>query len=377
MKTGKKRKELTMRANLKSLPKYLGIGAVFVASALVLNFVLSLLFKLPGLGAVPGWALPTASAILSLVMAYTAGLKLTTKKRSFATAFTYLLIFVAASYFLAPQISPVPAPQPIPLPPPSKPPEGYVEFYYQASFTFLGGDTSTIQNVELWLPWPYIDTKETRPFAKPVGLDNWLRVENGFISMFCEKGPLFYTYYVNALNLKENEIFLTKFENTWSLNINVENGIWTTNRDIEYTELEELKIDYESQGPNTVNSAFFARASGIAMDIFQKVIVRISMMSAGDKVLVNYRFFVQKEEASKIRLDDWLYSYWYAVVVLNENPPKTSGPYIGIRYSGSTIQCTANALLFKNTNGTKWEKVASYLREWSSFRSGSSLIFPF
>jgi hypothetical protein len=241
-------------------------------------------------------------------------------------------------------------------------PEGYVEFYYQASFTFLGGATDTISNVELWLPWPYIDTKETRPLAKPVGLDRWLRIENGHFGAVTE--PLIYDYMASVLKPKEREI--TIFENNGAqLNyaIDIENGIWTTDRIIDYTEIENSKIIYEGQQDmlQTI-SAYFERAQDKTMAVFQKITVKIPLMLTNDTVTVKYQFFVPKENASKVRVDDWIESYiiWIGKGTYQLKKTYENAPAIYVEYVGSPIQCEFTVSLWKSTDGNSFSEVATY-----------------
>jgi len=267
-------------------------------------------------------------------------------------------------------ISTLPSQPSVNLPPPSPVPEGYVEFYYQASFTFLGGETSSISNVELWLPWPYIDTKETRPIAKPVGLDNWLHIDNGFISMrrSITIGRLVYDYYKNALNLKNNEVTAEENENEGilDLNINVENGIWTTNRPVDYTVIENLEITYDS----LPTSVYLNVANGTTMLLFQKIVAKLSSMSIGNTFSIKYRFLVSKENSEKIRVDDWLYSYDYVIYM---KKPLENAPAVAAMYDGPPISCEFTVSLHKNIGGN-WEKVAYYKRKWDSWRTGFGLV---
>jgi hypothetical protein len=250
-------------------------------------------------------------------------------------------------------------------------PEGYVEFYYQASFTFLGGATDTISNVELWLPWPYIDTKETRPIAKPVGLDNWLHMATGHIF---KAGSTDYVqptldFLVNALTPNTNEISIEKVDNKLSFSIDIENGIWSTNYYpvVDYSEVENVKIIYSGISSFT---AQFRAMEGITMLYFQKIFVCLPSMNHGEKVFVEYHFFVSEENSKRVRIDDWLESYDYAIEM---NRPYENAPAVAAMYNGSTISCEFTVSLHKNIDGN-WEKVAYYKRKWDSWRTGFGLV---
>jgi len=358
-KPSKKRPNIKPRAVLN----YLALCAVFFVAVFGLGWVFSFLSKLPGLGTIPGWVLPLASALLAWGITAVVGQKLTTTKRSLFVATACLAAFMV--------VSAIPSPPHVDLPPPSPVPEGYVEFYYQASFTFLGGATDTISNVELWLPWPYIDTKETRPIAKPVGLDNWLHKAKGHVF---KAGPAVYVqptldFLVNVLKPHNNEISIDKVDNKLSFSIDIENGIWSTDYYpvVDYSEVENVKIIYNGT-PSF--SAHFGVMEGITMLYFQKILVYLPSMNQGESISVEYHFFVSEENSKRIRIDDWLESYDYAIEMKHSYE---NAPAVAAMYDGPPISCEFTASLHKNIGGN-WEKVAYYKRKWDSWRSGFGLV---
>jgi|GEM_PF-5235334 len=364
-KTPKARKK---RPNIKlrSAPKYLALCVLYFVAAFGFGWLFSLLFGLPGLGVLPGWVIPAVAALLALLVTAAAGQKVTSTKRSLAVTAACLVAFLA--------VSAIPRPPQVNLPASEVPPEGYVEFYFRTSFTYISSPVDTISSVELWLPWPYIDTQETRPLAKPVGLDDWLQKENGYISGSgpIVVGQLIYDYLINVLKPMEREI--TEFENdgtTLSFRIDIENGVWSANRIIDYTEVENLKIIYEGRlSTPPVISAYFERAQDKTMSVFQKITVEVPVMSPGDTISAEYRFFVPEENATKVRVDDWIHSYvWLGTAYGAQEKIYENAPYVSASFTGPPIRCRFSVSLWKNVDGSGFERVTNYQKEWDSWHA--------
>lgn len=363
-KTPKARKKRP-NINPRSVLKYSALCVLFFAAAFGFGWLFSLLSGLPGLGALPGWVIPTVAALLALSVTAVAGQKFTSTKRSLAVATACLVVFLA--------VSAVPRPPQVNLPAPEVPPKGYVEFYYQASFTYMGSSAGSISDVKLWLPWPYIDTHETRPFAKPVGLDNWLHEENGSAGGSCpvKLAQLVYGYLVNSLSLVKGEATIGENDNESGYSITVENGIWSANRIIDYTEVENLKIVHEGRLTTPAISAYFERAQDKTMAIFQKITVEVPVMSSGDTVSAEYMFFVPEENAAKVRVDDWIDSYiiWILSGAYEQGKIYENAPYVSANFTGPPIQCRFSVSLWKDVDGSGFERVSNYQREWDSWRA--------
>ncbi|MBC7218605.1 MAG: hypothetical protein H5T49_00505 [Hadesarchaea archaeon] len=346
--------------------KYLVPCIAFFVAAFGFGWLFSLFSRLPGFGTIPEWVLSLATALLACGIATVIGQRFTTTKRSLIIATVCLAAFMVFSF--------VPKPPHVVLPPPSAVPEGYVEFYYQASFTFLGGETSTISNVELWLPWPYIDTKETRPLAKPVGLDNWLHVRDGHYSA---SGPHdLYSYLVNVLKPSKEEINILENDGIHlHFGMNIENGVWSADRIINHAEVENLKIVYEGQQAPSI-TAYFERAQDKTIAMFQKIIVEVPVMFSSDTVVVKYQFLVPEENASKVRVDDWIYSYtdWILSGAYEKGKTCENSPVVFADYAGGSIRCKFTVSLWKNTDGSSFFEVATYQKEWNSWRPGFRVL---
>jgi hypothetical protein len=106
------------------------------------------------------------------------------------------------------------------------------------------------------------------------------------------------------------------------------------------------------------------------MAIFQKIFINVPWMNRGDTVAVEYRFLIPKENSGKIRIDDWLDSFFY---FNGTNRPFENAPSVAAMYNGPAINCEFVVSLHKNL-GKGWEKVAYYKKQWNSWRTGFSLV---
>jgi hypothetical protein len=197
-----------------------------------------------------------------------------------------------------------------------------------------------------------------------VGLDNWLRVEKGYLSAAGSGTTiqLIYDYMVNVLKPKKEEISILENDgNNLHYAMYIENGIWTTDQIINSTEIENLKILYEGQKETSV-LAYFERAQDKVLTIFQKITVKIPMMCLGDTITVKYQFFVPEENAAKVRVDDWIksYEYWIAKGTYQLKTPYENAPAIYVEYVGNPIQCEFVVSLWKSTDGNSFSEVATY-----------------
>jgi hypothetical protein len=205
-----------------------------------------------------------------------------------------------------------------------------------------------------------------------VGLDNWLRVENGRSSLLGPIDEITYAcrdFWISALKPKEGEVII---QENMGLLINIENGVWSVpiEQPVDYTELENLRVVCTN---TSQLSAKFRSMSDKNMAIFQKIFINVPWLNRSDTVAVEYRFLIPKENATKVSVDDWLESYTYAICM---SRPYENAPDVTATYIGPAIKCEFTIALYKNLNGS-WEKVAYYHKTWDSWHSGSGVVTNF
>jgi hypothetical protein len=280
-------------------------------------------------------------------------------------------------------------------------PEGYVAFRFKSSFTYVSSPTDErITDVELRLPWPYIDARENgRPAPKPVGLDNWLYKAPLSVSLVGLDPPKIRWLWevwkledVSEKSLEEIENLAAKLgaENDPSklenlireLNIFVgENVVWTVELDLPglpYTEVSfkpSLKLYYgdklewqdnqivELLGNRTAAptiTAYFERWSSDV--VFQKVAIKVSDMQPNETMVIEGTFLVAEENASKVRLDDYIESGIWRTL----KPKQENAPSVDVYWSGPTTTTSVISQLEKLINGkftliVKYEEIAEDL----------------
>ena len=264
-------------------------------------------------------------------------------------------------------------------------PEGHVAFRFASGFTYLGSETNEpITNVELWLPWPYIDDYDEvgRPRPKPVGVDNWLRLEPLPILLV---GPENGREYVKKVWKLENE---PSAENYYQL----ENAAWAI--DLPLPGLPYGKVDFEVHltlyagdvvewRDNEIVSLAGGRSSPPVMTahlpywadylLAQKVVIKLSEMYPGETVIISGTFFVPLENENRVRIDDWVESGWWRAMF---EPNQENAPHIHIgRIGTSEISISAFAQLEKHAQNT-FILIKKYEKNWTKFslESAWSLI---
>jgi hypothetical protein len=236
-----------------------------------------------------------------------------------------------------------------------------------------------ITNVELQLPWPYIDDYENdRPCPKPVGLDNWLHKKSLTVSMVQDEN----------INRYVREVW--NIENTEQSGYTLENAAWCVDLSLPglpYTKVNfepALKLCYNDRlewkdnqtiellGGRTATPAITAHLEDWGnYAVFQKITVRLSNMNPGETVSIEGTFLVAEENASKVRLDDWIASgidrvYWKS--------NQENAPYISVHFApGSPINNSATSLLEKFVNGS-FSLVVKYEESWQNIGVGGGFI---
>jgi hypothetical protein len=272
-------------------------------------------------------------------------------------------------------------------------PEGYVAFRFVSAFTYVSSPgNETITNVELKLPWPYVnDSPRT---GKPVGLpENLLYKAPFFISMGgpehienTDIRPSVY-YLMDLFELDENLLEITR-ENgrVWYKYPFVENLIWGVKiyfdnygmptRGLPYTEVgfdANLKLYHGDQlewqdgrtiqlsggrtAPPTIEAYFEPWEHNT---VFAKITVKLSDLRPGETVSIDGVFFVAEENANKVRLDDYIESEMYRTYRPAENAPELSA-----YWSEGTITIDALSQLEKLVNGN-YILVVKYRETWAN-----------
>jgi hypothetical protein len=272
-------------------------------------------------------------------------------------------------------------------PPPENVPENMVAFHFVSAFTYVEG-SAPISNVELELPWPYIDERDEygRPAVRAIGLDNWLVREDLLITLPWD-GPMARVLWdawrldlVTEKSFDEIENLIIEYEKaletdnqqkiqelSFELDFHLENAVWSVN--VPYPGLPLGDVGFASakiyRGEKVVGSAsaHFEPWAGTA--IFQKVKVRAGIMNPGDTVAVEGVFLVHEEDADKVRLDDWIESGIWRTF----KPEQENAPFISDYWDGPSIKPAAVSRLEKLENG-KFSLVVQYEEAWEKFYEG-------
>jgi len=298
------------------------------ASVLIVIFAVALIVFVKLLSLVPGSSAlsPLVTLGLPLVLAWLVaagtGQNFVPTKQSLALATICLLVAAPLAYYKPWERGWQPgggqAPENVP--------EGYVAFRFVSSFTYVSSEgDQPITDVELELPWPYIDDYENgRPAAYPVGLDNWLRKTD--LSITLPEDNAFRQWLWEVWKL-EGVPSLGEIENRPELEnwYELENAVWAVNLvlpGLPYKQVlfdPSLKLYYGDQlqwqdnqpiallgGRTTAPIITGYIESRASQQIFPKITVHLSNMRPGETVAIEGTFLVAEENASKVRLDDWI-----------------------------------------------------------------------
>jgi len=269
-------------------------------------------------------------------------------------------------------------------------PEGYVAFRFVSAFTYVSSEgNQPITNVELELPWPYVDAYENgRPCPKPVGLDNWLIKTSVAGSVYDNS----IAQYLKEVWKAEPEVSQVPWQgdNITEYSFYIENAAWAVNLSLAgglpYENVAfkpELKLYYGDQlewqdnrligllGNRTVPPTITAHIEYQSrIDVFQKVTVKLSDLRPGETVSIEGIFLVAEENVLKVRLDDWISSGMDRVYY---KPDQENAPHISVGWSpDKTITSRALAQLEKLV-GNNYALVIRYDEEWN-LPSGAGLI---
>jgi hypothetical protein len=351
-------------------------GYIARASLLIVIFAVALVVFVELLSLIPGASalskLVTLGLPLALAWLVAAGIgqNFMPAKRSLALATVCLLVASPLAYYKPWERGWQPGGGQVP----ENVPEGYVAFRFVSSFTYVSSEgNQPITNVELQLPWPYIDAYENgRPCPRPVGLDNWLRKTNLYVGM------------VETENINEFVREVWKIENAGLGIYTLENAVWAVNfppPGLPYiqTGFASLKLYYGDQlewKDNQVIGLFGSRTTVPTITAyledwrdyttFQKITVNLSDMRPGETISIEGTFIVAEENEDEVRLDDWIASgidrvYW--------KTDQENAPEINAYWSSGDITAMATSQLEKLVNGN-FTLVVKYKKTWVDTAGG-------
>ena len=331
-------KESTKRSkrkpSRKTITKIIATIIIFIVTSIIFFKLVSLV---PGASALSQFITLGLPLLLAWLVAAGIGQNFVPTKQSLALATICLLVATPLAYYRPWERggwSPDNGTLPDNIPP------GYVAFRFVSSFTYVSSPTNeAITNVELRLPWPYIDDYENgRPCPKPVGLDNWLRKADLYMGM------------VQAENINEFVRSVWNIENTGLNYYLLENAVWAVNFPLPglpyiQTGFALLKLYYGDQlewEDNQVMGLFGGRTAAPTITAYledwrdhttsQKVTVNLLDMRPGETVSIEGIFLVAEENAANVRLDDWISSgidrvYW--------KPEQENAPWVSWNFNSN------------------------------------------
>ena len=333
----RREKQPGRRRPKRGLPwKYIARASVLIVIfAVALVVFVKLLSLVPGSSALSPLVTLGLPLVLAWLLAAVGGRNLVSGKQSLAIATICLVVASPLAYYKPWERGGGWTPDNGTI---DNVPEGYVAFRFTSSFTYVSSEgNQPITNVELQLPWPYIDAYENeRPCPKPVGLDNWLRKANLPISM------------VQAENINGFVRSVWKIENAGLSTYTLENAIWAVNFPLPglpyiQTSFVSLKLYYNDQlewKDNQVIELLWGRTAAPTINGYledwrdyttsQKITINISDMRPGETISIGGTFLVAEENADKVRLDDWISSgiervYW--------KPDQENVPHVSWKFS--------------------------------------------